>query len=180
MIKIIGTLGLLLIVAFSIVTASAQNGNSNPPNGNSNSNGQTNRSENGSSNSKSNSGNKNNSATAGNQGNNNRREASASATCAPEAQWKNHGDYVSCVARLKLGGATTSAAARSDIGKKSASTSGTPKPTSSSSATPIASISSSPVATTSASISDIQLEVLTILANIQLLFERLKNLLPFN
>jgi hypothetical protein len=81
----------------------------------------------------------------------------ASPTCAPEAQWKNHGDYVSCVARLHLGGKTVSEAARSDIGKKRASTasasinpsptasssaseSATPAPTASESATPTASL----------------------------------------
>ncbi len=40
--------------------------------------------------------------------------------CNPDDQWKNHGEYVSCVARLHLGSATTSAAAKSDIGKKEA------------------------------------------------------------
>lgn len=59
-------------------------------------------------------------------------------TCDPNANWKNHGEYVSCVARLHQGGSTVSAAARSDIGKKHASASGSisPSPTSTISATP--------------------------------------------
>lgn len=39
-------------------------------------------------------------------------------TCNPEDNWKNHGEYVSCVAKLKQGGQTTSEAAQSDVGKK--------------------------------------------------------------
>jgi hypothetical protein len=38
--------------------------------------------------------------------------------CDSSAEWKNHGAYVSCVAKLHLGGKTVSQAARSDIGKK--------------------------------------------------------------
>jgi len=38
--------------------------------------------------------------------------------CDPNAEWKNHGQYVSCVAHLHLGGEVVSEAARSDIGKK--------------------------------------------------------------
>ena len=40
------------------------------------------------------------------------------AACDPNAEWKNHGQYVSCVAKQHLGGEVTSAAARSDVGKK--------------------------------------------------------------
>ena len=39
--------------------------------------------------------------------------------CDPNAQWKNHGEYVSCVAKLHLGGQAVSEAARSNVGKKS-------------------------------------------------------------
>lgn len=46
---------------------------------------------------------------------------------------KNHGDYVSCVARQKLGGAVTSQAARSNIGKKNVPTA---TPTTAPTATP--------------------------------------------
>jgi hypothetical protein len=38
--------------------------------------------------------------------------------CDPNAQWKSHGDYVSCVAKTHPGGGVVSAAARSDVGKK--------------------------------------------------------------
>lgn len=54
-------------------------------------------------------------------------------TCDPNANWKNHGAYVSCVAHLHLGGKTVSEAARSDIGKKhiieDVSPTATPSPT---------------------------------------------------
>lgn len=39
-------------------------------------------------------------------------------TCGPDEEWENHGQYVSCVAKQKLGGKETSTAAKSDIGKK--------------------------------------------------------------
>ena len=38
--------------------------------------------------------------------------------CDPDDEWKNHGEYVSCVAHTHPGGAAVSAAAQSDIGKK--------------------------------------------------------------
>lgn len=38
--------------------------------------------------------------------------------CDSGAEWKNHGEYVSCVARLHLDGDEVSEAARSEIGKK--------------------------------------------------------------
>lgn len=38
--------------------------------------------------------------------------------CDPNADWKNHGAYVSCVAKQKPGGQVVSDAAKSDIGKK--------------------------------------------------------------
>ncbi|MBI4084824.1 MAG: hypothetical protein HY431_02860 [Candidatus Levybacteria bacterium] len=41
------------------------------------------------------------------------------ADCGTEKDWKNHGEYVSCVAKLKQKG-KTSEAAKSDIGKKNA------------------------------------------------------------
>lgn len=43
--------------------------------------------------------------------------------CDINNSWKNHGGYVSCVAKLRLGGASVSAAARSDVGSP------TPSPT---------------------------------------------------
>ncbi|MDO8498406.1 MAG: hypothetical protein Q7S44_01340 [bacterium] len=67
--------------------------------------------------------------------------------CDPGLEWRNHGAYVSCVARLHQGGATVSAAARSDIGKKNSTSSAslTPTPTGTESAT----ITPSPTATAS-------------------------------
>lgn len=47
------------------------------------------------------------------------------ADCGTEKDWKNHGEYVSCVAKLKQKG-KTSEAARSDIGKKNSSKTPTP------------------------------------------------------
>lgn len=38
--------------------------------------------------------------------------------CDPEKEWKNHGEYVSCVAGQKRGGEAVSQAARSNVGKK--------------------------------------------------------------
>ena len=38
--------------------------------------------------------------------------------CDPNAEWKNHGAYVSCVAKQKPGGHVVSEAAKSDVGKK--------------------------------------------------------------
>ncbi len=39
-------------------------------------------------------------------------------TCRPEVEYRNHGEYVSCVAREHRGGKEVSEAARSEIGKK--------------------------------------------------------------
>lgn len=41
-----------------------------------------------------------------------------SQVCDPGGEWKNHGQYVSCVAHTHPGGAAVSAAAQSDVGKK--------------------------------------------------------------
>src|SRR3989344_5240648 len=38
--------------------------------------------------------------------------------CDPNGEWKNHGQYVSCVAKQKPGGQLVSEAAQSDVGKK--------------------------------------------------------------
>ncbi len=38
--------------------------------------------------------------------------------CDPNAEWKNHGQYVSCVAKTHPGGNVVSEAARSAVGKK--------------------------------------------------------------
>lgn len=90
------------------------------------------------------------------RGNNGKKDpqASVSATCAPEAQWKNHGDYVSCVARLHPGGQAVSEAARSDIGKKQkgSTPSGSLKPSPSASSSASPSLSPTPSASGSASL----------------------------
>ncbi len=62
-------------------------------------------------------------------------------TCDPNAEWKNHGQYVSCVAHTHQGGQMTSEAARSDVGKKHHGESPTP------SVSPSVSPSASPTAT---------------------------------
>jgi len=56
--------------------------------------------------------------------------------CDSNASYKNHGEYVSCVARQGLGGQVVSAAAKSDIGKKQVSITPTITPSSTPSATP--------------------------------------------
>jgi hypothetical protein len=72
---------------------------------------------------------------------------SPNAACDPNAQWKNHGQYVSCVAKQGLGGQAVSAAARSDVGKKKAQVT----PSVSPSVSPTASPSVSPTITPSES-----------------------------
>jgi len=47
---------------------------------------------------------------------NNSNESESS--CDETAEWNNHGEFVSCVAKTHPGGAAVSAAARSDVGKK--------------------------------------------------------------
>lgn len=53
----------------------------------------------------------------------------AQEVCDPDADWKNHGAYVSCVAKTHPGGEVVSAAAHSNVGKKH-------QPTATPSATP--------------------------------------------
>lgn len=81
------------------------------------------------------------------------RSASGSAQdCDPNFPWKNHGEYVSCVAKSGAGGQAVSEAARSDIGKKSATPSASlsPSPDASGSAFPSAIVSPIPESTESA------------------------------
>ena len=47
----------------------------------------------------------------------NHGSVSTEAGCAAEDDWKNHGEFVSCVAHQHLGGQIVSEAAKSDIGK---------------------------------------------------------------
>ena len=63
--------------------------------------------------------------------------------CDASASWKNHGKYVSCVAKQHLGGAVTSAAARSDVGKKNQSVTPTVTITPTVTATPTATVTPS-------------------------------------
>jgi hypothetical protein len=66
-------------------------------------------------------------------------QAGDPSTCDPNAEWKNHGEYVSCVAKLHLGGKVTSQAANSTVGKiltPTSSPSATPTPTIDPSITP--------------------------------------------
>lgn len=62
--------------------------------------------------------------------------------CDPNASWKNHGQYVSCIAHQHPGGQVVSQAAKSDVGKKGAGVS--PSPSASPSPSPEASPSPSP------------------------------------
>lgn len=57
-------------------------------------------------------------------------------TCDPESEWKNHGAYVSCVAKTHPGGQVVSAAAKSDIGKQLKDATPTATPTVTTSPTP--------------------------------------------
>lgn len=67
-----------------------------------------------------------------------KQASSSGKLCDPNSIWKNHGDYVSCVARSGAGPQAVAEAARSDIGKKNKNS------------TPSASLSPSPVASSSA------------------------------
>lgn len=68
-----------------------------------------------------------------------------SVECDPDEEWENHGKYVSCVAKLHLGGKEVSEAAKSDIGKKHKSDKDDITP----SVNPSAAISLTPTASTS-------------------------------
>lgn len=78
------------------------------------------------------------------------QEDSSEETCDSNAQWKNHGAYVSCVAHTHPGGQVVSDAARSDIGKKhNTAPSVTPSPTNTPTPSPI----TSPLSTASSGFS---------------------------
>lgn len=87
--------------------------------------------------------------------------------CDSEQEWKNHGEYVSCVAKLRLGGKVTSEAAKSDIGKKNQNDENddedenepSPSPNASPSASPSASPTTSPSASPSVSPSPVGIGV---------------------
>jgi len=65
--------------------------------------------------------------------------ASAGVQCDPDANWKNHGAFVSCVAHLHGGGEEISEAARSDTGKKHIDETPTPSASPSPTISPITS-----------------------------------------
>lgn len=118
--------------------------------------------------------------------------------CPSDKVWKNHGQYVSCVAKysstgqpvVKQGGAVVSAAAKSDIGKKpeaspapeassspspspSASASASPSPSSSPSASPTA----SPLGTTGGIESAAKLEISALIEILKNLIKSLEHLM---
>ncbi|MCL5784605.1 MAG: hypothetical protein M1142_04625 [Patescibacteria group bacterium] len=112
--------------------------------------------------------------------------------CDPGAAWKNHGQYVSCVAHQKLGGEEVSEAARLEIGKddddKSSPAptpmpsvtptpipSSSPSPSVSPSSSPSATPSSTPVSTQSATLVDTKLQAVN--SEISALIEMLSNAL---
>lgn len=114
------------------------------------------------------------------------RGASGSAKdCDPNFAWKNHGEYVSCVAKSGAGGQAVSEAARSDIGKKSGTPSASLSPEASSSATPSAIVSPIPESTESAGLIDsitenlasVQEQIISIGDQFQALLDLLN---PFN
>jgi hypothetical protein len=101
-------------------------------------------------------------------------------TCNPGQEWKNHGSYVSCVAKQHLGGAVISAAAKSSIGKHSqkspepsssllptASPSSSPSSFPSSTPSPTATSSASPVGVSIQSISTLQIELKMLIDTLQ-------------
>ena len=94
----------------------------------------------------------------GEQGNTIHAQVKVQASCDPGTTWSSHGEYISCIAREHLGGAFTSSAARSDIGKhadenneQESSEGAEPSPSSSSTVSPSPSISPSPTSSVSAS-----------------------------
>jgi hypothetical protein len=124
------------------------------------------------------------------QGNQKVRVASASAqpSCDPSLEWKNHGEYVKCVAKLKQGGQAVSEAARSDVGKKKTGTpsaslspsptaTGSASPEATESATPSATVSPSPEATESGIISS---TVNNIVGGVKGFFKKVKSFFFFN
>lgn len=88
-------------------------------------------------------------------------------SCNPDANWKNHGEYVSCVAKLHQGGKNVSEAAKSDIGKPSASPSATPSPTGIGTTSPVSQIT----------IEGTKIEIKALIAILQKIIESLKHLI---
>lgn len=98
-------------------------------------------------------------------------------SCNPDANWKNHGEYVSCVAKIHQGGKNVSEAAKSDIGKKEASPSPSVSPSAPSSASP----SPTGIGTTSPvsqiTIEGTKIEIRALIAVLQKIIESLKHLI---
>ncbi len=94
-----------------------------------------------------------------------------SEACDPDKAWKNHGEYVSCVAKFKLGGVVVSEAAKSDIGKKDASASPSASPTASPSASP----SASPAG--AALVESTKIEIKALIEVLQNIIKSLQNLI---
>lgn len=127
------------------------------------------------------------------------KKVGSSQVCEPDAEYKNHGDYVSCVAHTHPGGAVVSEAAKSDIGKKSKEASPTPifspspvvspspsvsptvEPSPSVSpspeATPSPDVSPSPEATVGATVEVSESVITNLIAKLNELVEQLENLL---
>lgn len=97
-------------------------------------------------------------------------------SCNPDANWKNHGEYVSCVAKLHQGGKNVSEAAKSDIGKKDkddeeneveVSPSPSPSPTGIGTTSPVSQIT----------IEGTKIEIKALIAILQKIIESLKHLI---
>ncbi len=103
---------------------------------------------------------------------------SANQTCDPAGPWKNHGEYLSCVAKLKLGGKVVSESAKSDIGKKNhiSTPSGDATESVTPSASPEATSSGTLTETISQGINSIQNSIKTLRAQFKALLDLL---LPF-
>lgn len=112
--------------------------------------------------------------------------------CGPNEEYKNHGKYVSCVAKTHPGGKIVSEAAKSDIGKKNVSDDDiTPSPSVSPSVSPTASPSVSPTIEPSPSASPtaetsetednsaLSEQIKGLIATLKELIQSLKNLATF-
>lgn len=104
--------------------------------------------------------------------------------CDPEGIYKNHGQYVSCAAKLKQGGAAVSAAAQSDIGKKSEAGPApvaSPAPSGSPSASPSPSVSPSGspagIGTTGVGVKSAKIEIGALIEVLQNIIKSLQNLM---
>lgn len=177
---------ILTLITAPVLAAPGKSGN-NPSNGQGQSNSQ--------SNNPSNNGNSGNNKPGGNKQQNDNIDikdsldisvlptasSSGRENCDPNFPWKNHGEYVSCVAKLKPGGQTVSEAAKSDIGKKnknasaSATPAGSPTPPATGSATPSA--SPSPEATSSGLISNVGKSLKSVRGGIKNLRDQIEALL---